>query len=194
MSPAFDRPWRHLPNLITVVRGLLIPVIGWLLAEERYEAAFWTVAASAVSDLADGQIARRFNAHSRFGEIADPVADKLTMLTVVIGLTWQDLLPPWLAFAIVARDVVIVAGAAAYHRFVEPVEMEPTGLSKFNTVVEFVVLSTVLAEAAGLIDTGDWLPVGFALVGATVAASGLQYIWVWGRRALARRGAMRRRA
>lgn len=193
MSPAFDRPWRHLPNLITVVRGLLIPVIGWLLAEERYEEAFWTVAASAVSDLADGQIARRFNAHTRFGEIADPVADKLTMLTVVIGLTWQELLPSWLAFAIVARDVVIVAGATAYHRYIEPVEMAPTGLSRLNTVVEFVVLSAVLAQAAGLIDSSSWLPTAFALVYTTVIASGIQYVWVWGRRALARRNAARAR-
>ena len=137
MSPAFDRPWRHVPNGITVVRGLLIPVIGWLLAEERYESAFWTVVVSALSDLVDGQLARRFNAHSRFGAIADPVADKLTMLTVVIGLMWQGLLPLWLAVALVARDVVIVAGAAAYHRFIEPVEMAPTWLSKLNTALEF---------------------------------------------------------
>ncbi len=94
-----------------MVRGLLIPVIGWLLAEERYAAAFWTIVASALSDLVDGQLARRFNARSRFGAIADPVADKLTMLTVVIGLAWQGLLPPWLAFAIVMRDVVIVGGS-----------------------------------------------------------------------------------
>lgn len=193
MSPAFDRPWRHLPNLITVVRGLLVPVIGWLLAEERYEEAFWTVAASAVSDLADGQIARRFNANTRFGEIADPVADKLTMLTVVIGLAWQEFLPPWLAFAIVARDVVIVTGAAAYHRYIEPVEMAPTALSKLNTAVEFVVLSAVLAQAAGLVEASRWLPAAFALVYATVLASGIQYVWVWGRRALARRSAVRAR-
>lgn len=193
MSTAFDRLWRHLPNLITVVRGLLVPVIGWLLTEERYEEAFWTVAFSAVSDLADGQIARRFNAHTRFGEVADPVADKLTMLAVVVGLTWHGLLPMWLATAIVARDVFIVAGALAYHRFVEPVVMAPTGLSKFNTVLEFVVLAAVLGQAAALVDVAEWFPAAFALVGATVFASGAQYVWIWGRRALARRPSARAR-
>ncbi len=191
MSPAFDRPWRHVPNLITVARGLLVPVIGWLLAEERYDEAFWTVAASAISDLVDGGFARRFDAQSRFGAIADPVADKLTMLTVVAGLTWQQLLPVWLAFAIVARDVVIVAGALAYHRCVEPIAMAPTRLSKLNTVLEFVVLAAVLADAAGYVDATGWLPLGFALVLLSVAASGLQYVWVWGRRALGRRHAQR---
>jgi cardiolipin synthase len=191
MLPGFDRPWRHVPNLITLVRGLLVPVIGWLLAEERYDEAFWTVAASAASDLVDGGFARRFDAQSRFGAIADPVADKLTMLAVVAGLTWQGLLPAWVAVAIVARDVIIVAGAIAYHRRVEPVAMTPTRLSKLNTVVEFVVLAAVLADAAGYIDATRWLPVGFALVLLTVAASGLQYVWVWGRRACLQRQAQR---
>jgi cardiolipin synthase (CMP-forming) len=191
MSPAFDHPWRHVPNLITVVRALLIPVIGWLLAQERYEGAFWTVVASALSDLVDGQLARRFNARSRFGAIADPVADKLTMLTVVIGLAWQGLLPLWLAFALVARDVVIVAGAAAYHRFIEPVEMSPTWLSKLNTALEFVVVGAVLADAAQLFEVSAWLPTAFVLVFGTVIASGGQYVWIWGRRALSRRRAVR---
>jgi cardiolipin synthase len=194
MSPAFDRPWRHVPNGITVARGLLIPVIGWLLAEERYESAFWTVVVSALSDLVDGQIARRFNAHSRFGAIADPVADKLTMLTVVIGLMWQGLLPFWLALALVARDIVIVAGAAAYHRFIEPVEMAPTWLSKLNTALEFAVLAAVLADAAQLFEVDAWLPAAFALVFCTVIASGVQYVWIWGRRAWSCRRVLRSRA
>ena len=194
MSPASDHPWRHLPNGITVVRALLIPVIGWLLAEERYATAFWTIVASALSDLVDGQLARRFNARSRFGAIADPVADKLTMLTVVIGLAWQGLLPPWLAFALVIRDVVIVGGAAAYHRFIEPVEMSPTALSKLNTALAFVVLAAVLAHAAQLFDVSPWLPTAFALVFGTVVASGGQYVWMWGRRAVSRRRVLRSNA
>ena len=191
MSHASEHPWRHVPNAITVVRGLLIPVIGWLLAEERYEGAFWTVVASALSDLVDGPIARRLGAQSRFGAIADPVADKLTMLTVVLGLAWHGLLPPWLALAIVARDIVIVAGAMAYHRFIEPVEMTPTWLSKLNTGLEFVALAAVLADAARLLDMSALLPTAFALVFSTVVASGVQYVWIWGRRAFSRRRVLR---
>src|SRR5512134_2712779 len=104
MSPASDavpsRALRHVPNAITIVRGVLIPVIGTLLVEQRYVTALWTLLASALSDLVDGQIARRFNARTRFGAIADPVADKLTMLTVTLVLAWQGLLPLWLAAAI----------------------------------------------------------------------------------------------
>jgi cardiolipin synthase len=188
MSPASEtasgRLLRQLPNAITVVRGLLIPVIGVLLAELRYLEAFWTVLASALSDLVDGIVARRLNARTRFGALADPVADKLTMLTITLVLAWQELLPVWLAAAIVTRDVVIVAGALAFHRLFGPVEMAPTWLSKGNTVLEFAALAAVIAGAAGLIETAAWLSPLFALVFVTVAASGLQYVWVWGRRAL----------
>jgi cardiolipin synthase (CMP-forming) len=187
MSPASDRLVRSVPNAITVVRGLAIPVIAWLLAEQRYLAAFWTLVASAVSDLTDGQIARRYNARTRFGEIADPVTDKLTMLTVAVALAWQGLLPLWLAAAIVIRDIVIVAGAVAYHRYIGPVEMSPTRLSKLNTALEFVVLATVLADAAQLVEAGALLSVLFTLVCVTVIGSGLQYVVLWSRRARAAR-------
>ena len=184
MSPASDiaagRALRHVPNMITVVRGLLIPVIGALLLQERYVEAFWTLVASALSDLVDGQIARRFNARSRFGAIAD----KLTMLTVTLLLAWQGLLPVWLATAMVLRDVVIVVGAVAYHRLFGHVEMAPTWLSKLNTVLEFVMLAAVIADAAALVDDRAMLPLLFAAVLLSVATSGVQYVWIWGRRAL----------
>lgn len=193
MSPASDamasRALRQIPNVITVIRGLLIPVIGTLLLNERHVEAFWTLLASALSDLVDGQIARRFNARTRFGAIADPVADKLTMLTVTLALAWQGLLPPWLAAAVVTRDIVIVSGALAYYRLFGPVEMAPTGLSKLNTALEFVVLAAVIADAAAMLDAGAILPLLFALVFATVLASGVQYVWIWGRRALLKRRA-----
>lgn len=189
MSPATDamasRALRLVPNAITVVRGLLIPVIGALLVDQRYTEGFWMLLASALSDLVDGQIARRFNARTRFGAIADPVADKLTMLTVTLALAWQGLLPVWLATAIVLRDVVIVGGAVAYQRLFGHVEMAPTWLSKLNTVLEFIMLAAVIADAAALLDDRSMLPVLFAAVFASVVASGVQYVWIWGRRALA---------
>lgn len=188
MSPASDamsgRALRLVPNAITVVRVLLIPVVGALLVDQRYVEAFWTLVASALSDLVDGQIARRFNARTRFGAIADPVADKLTMLTVTWALAWQGLLPLWLATAIVLRDMVIVVGAVAYQRVFGQVEMAPTRLSKLNTALEFVLLAAVIADAAELFDDRDMLPMLFAVVLTTVVASGVQYVWIWGRRAL----------
>jgi cardiolipin synthase len=174
---------RHLPNLITALRLALIPVLVTLLLERRYEAAVAVFVVSALSDLADGQIARRWNARTRLGAIADPLADKLTMLAVTIVLAAQSLMPAWLAVAIVARDVLIVGGALAFHLFVGRVEPAPSWISKLNTVLEFGVLSAVLADAAGAVDLGAWLPPLFVLVMATLVASGAHYVWVWGWRA-----------
>lgn len=178
---------RHVPNALTLLRLLALPVLWLLLAERSYGTALILFAASAASDVADGFIARRWNARSRFGEVADPVADKLTMLTVTLTLAVQGWLPVWLAAAIVIRDVVIVAGAVAYHFVVGRYDMAPTLLSKINTGAEFLVLAAVLAGAAGAFDASAAQSAMFALLLATIVASGVQYVWVWGRRAAARR-------
>jgi cardiolipin synthase len=175
---------RHLPNALTVLRFILIPVLVALLLRDRFEAAFAVFAVSALSDLADGVVARRWNLRTRFGAIADPLADKLTMLSVALALAAQSLIPLWLVLAIVARDALIVGGAVAYHYVVGRYDMAPSRLSKLNTAVQFAALSAVLADGAGVIELSVWLPGLFALLLVTIVASGAQYVWVWGRRAL----------
>jgi cardiolipin synthase (CMP-forming) len=174
---------RHVPNLITALRFLLIPVLAMLLVEQRYAVAFTVFILSALSDLADGVIARRWNARTRLGAIADPLADKLTMLTVTVVLAAQMLVPLWLAAAIVIRDIIIVAGAIAFHFIVGHFEMAPSRLSKFNTALEFGVLAALLADAAGIVELTAWLPPLFVLMLVTLLASGGHYVWLWGRRA-----------
>jgi len=175
---------RHVPNALTLLRFLLVPVLVVLLARRSYDAAFATFFVSALSDLADGVIARRWDSRTRFGAIADPVADKLTMLAVTLTLATQGLLPLWLVAAIVVRDLVIVGGALAYHYTVGRYDMAPTLLSKLNTAIEFLTLAMVLASAVGILGASAALPAMFALLLATIVASGVQYVWVWGRRAI----------
>jgi len=174
----------HVPNALTLLRFLLIPVLVVLLAQRRYDAAFAAFFVSALSDFADGVIARRWNARTRFGAIADPLADKLTMLAVTLTLAMQGLLPLWLVVTIVVRDLVIVGGALAYHYMVGRYDMAPTLVSKLNTAIEFLTLAVVLATAADIVRPSGATPVLFALLMATIVASGVQYVWVWGRRAI----------
>lgn len=184
---------RQLPNAITAVRVLLVPLIVALLLARDYAPAFWLLLVSAASDFADGVLARRLDARTRFGAIADPLADKLTMLAVAVLLAAQGVIPVWLAVAIALRDAVIVVGALAYHRWCGAVDMAPTRLSKLNTLLEFAALATALGDAAGVLTLPRWEQLLFALVGVSVAASGLQYVWVWSRRAqAARRDSARR--
>jgi cardiolipin synthase len=178
---------RYIPNALTLLRFLLIPVLVVLLAQRDYRVALAFFFVSVLTDIADGVIARRWDARSRLGAIADPLADKATMLTVAITLAVQGLLPRWLVAAIVVRDLVIVSGALAFHFTVGRYDMAPTLLSKLNTGIEFLVLALVLASAAHVVDAGAAKPVLYALLAATLVASGVQYVWVWGRRAISHR-------
>jgi cardiolipin synthase len=175
---------RHLPNAITVLRAALIPLQAWLLVQGDYAAAFLLFVASGLSDLADGWIARRFDLRTRFGAVADPLADKLTMLTVAVLLAMQGWLPWWFTLLVVGRDLVIVAGATVYHFAIGEVEMAPSWISKLNTALEFIFLAGVLALAAGHLGDGPWRPALLYVTAATIVASGASYVVVWSRKAM----------
>lgn len=172
-----------LPNVITLVRLALVPVMGYLLLTAEYSIALVVFLAAAVSDLLDGLIARRFGLTSSVGATLDPIADKLSMFVATVFLAWQGLVPLWLAAAIVLRDFAIVGGVIAYRAMIGKLEMKPTYLSKVNTFIEFTALLIVMATAAGWIDARPALPAVFAVVFVTVAASAVQYMWIGARKA-----------
>lgn len=184
----------NVPNAITVARACAIPWLAWLLVARNHDMALLIFVVCALADYADGVIARRFNLRTRFGSIADPLADKMTMLTVVWLLALQGWVPIWFAVLSVVRDVVIVAGAAAFHLLVGRYDMAPSWLSKINTALEFVFLASVLALAAGIFGAGTWHRVLLYVTTATVLVSGAHYVWVWGRKALMERTEARRPA
>lgn len=171
------------PNVITFVRLLLVPVMVWLLLEELYGTALAVFVTAAASDVLDGFLARRFQQQSYLGAVLDPVADKLMVVCTAVTLTWLQLMPVWVAAAVVLRDVVIVAGFLAYRWWRGHVEMMPTWLGKANTGLLFGVFTLVLAQAAGLIDLGGWLLVPYVVLVGSIVASGLHYVWVWSAKA-----------
>ena len=173
----------NLPNCITLLRFALVPPIALLVLRGEYRLASVLFLASAFSDVADGLIARHWNLQTRFGAIADPLADKLTMLTVTLLLTLQHGLPWWFALAVVLRDVLIVLGALAFHFLIQPVEMAPSHISKLNTGLEFLLLLTVLAIRAGYLPDGAWRQALLVATLATVVLSGGHYVIEWGRKA-----------
>jgi cardiolipin synthase len=173
----------NLPNALTLVRLGLVPVMAYFLARSDFAPALVVFLAAALTDLADGYIARRFRMTSRLGALLDPIADKLNMFVATLLLALGSLLPVWLAIAIVARDVVIVGGAVAYRAALGSLKIAPTRLSKVNTFLEFGLLILVMAIGAGWIAEGPWTGALFVVVLATVIASGAQYVWLWGRKA-----------
>lgn len=183
----------NVPNAITLVRFALVPAIAHALLTDASARACALFVVSALSDVADGFIARRWNLRTRFGAVADPLADKLTMFVVAVLLAWQGALPWWFALAVVARDVLIVGGALAYHLRHGAFEVAPSRVSKLNTGLEFALLLGVLAAGAGVVPDGAWLDALLAATLATIVWSGADYVVVWSRKAArARRSALSR--
>ena len=143
---------RNLPNLLTLLRLALVPVMAYYAWSGEYAIALPIFLLAALTDLADGYLARRFKLVSKLGALLDPVADKLNMLVATVVLAWQSHIPLWLAIAIIGRDVIIVVGALAYRIARGHLDIKPTRLSKVNTAIEFAVLLLVMAAAAGWIE------------------------------------------
>lgn len=176
---------RHLPNLITLARmGLCLP-LAWAILEGHPLRALALAAAIGMSDVLDGLLARRFGWQSRLGGLLDPLADKLFLVSALVALAVAGVAPAWFVLLALLRDVVIVAGAVAYHNLVEPVQPEPRLLGKLNTLGEVLLVLVLLATMAGWPLPAPVAPALLAVVTALIVVSGADYVSTWSRRAMA---------
>ncbi len=118
MPKALTLVKRNIANALTVLRLIAVPVVAWLLAtassgnvDARHGWALGLFIAAAWTDFLDGQIARRTNTISEFGKFVDPLADRLLVITVLVVLMARSFMPLWMGILIVARDVIMLAGA-----------------------------------------------------------------------------------
>lgn len=175
---------QDIPNVITVVRILLIVPVVVLLLQRQFAAALLLFTVAGASDAIDGHLARRYGWTTPLGGIIDPLADKAMMVSSFVVLTWLDLVPVWLLVAVVARDVVIVFGGLAYHYWVEPVRAHPSWISKLNTLLQIVLVMALMFHQGVMALPRTGLELLMAAVATTVVLSGVDYIWTWGARAL----------
>lgn len=174
---------RHLPNLITLVRiAACVPLAYWIVVGEA-RAALWLALAAGVSDVLDGFLARRFGWQSELGGRLDPIADKLFLVSAFVSLGILGALPVWVIVLVMLRDLVIVAGAVAYHHLVEPVPAAPSLLGKASTVVQVMLVLALLAIPAGLPLPATVPNFLIGVVAALAMISGANYVWVWSARA-----------
>ncbi|AXE38913.1 CDP-alcohol phosphatidyltransferase family protein [Acidipropionibacterium virtanenii] len=98
------------PNGLSILRLLGVPVFLWLVLGPRADGwAVLVLAAAGLSDWLDGKIARRWHQVSRAGQILDPAADRLYILSTIVALMVRDVVPAWLVVVLVARDLVLLA-------------------------------------------------------------------------------------
>ena len=131
-------PLRQIPNFLTFLRILMVLPFAASLHYEYYRQALALFFIAGLSDGIDGFIARRFNWKSRFGAIADPLADKLLLITAYVVLTVMGHLPLWLTVLVFSRDIIIVVSALGYHYLIGRYEMKPSLLGKLSTFSQII--------------------------------------------------------
>lgn len=174
---------RDIPNLITLLRLLLLAPLVLLLLEGKYAAALLIFAVAGISDAVDGYLARRHGWSTPLGAMLDPLADKLLMATTYFMLGWLDLIPHWIVVLVIGRDLIIITGVLAYAHLVNRPEMAPTRISKFNTAAQIVFILSVLTALSGVALASWWLWAWLATMVVTTLWSGIDYVWRWSSRA-----------
>ncbi len=169
----------YLPNIITIFRIAMAPLLILLLRDQAYQLAFYVFILAGISDGLDGYIAKRFGYTSQLGGILDPLADKLLVVSAYVMLTLYGQLPFWLMLTVAFRDLLIVGGYLIYVILNGSVQMQPSYLSKVNTFMQISLVVLVLA-VEGFSLPLDWLVRGVVyVVFATTVSSGVHYLWVW---------------
>ncbi|MGA7808834.1 CDP-alcohol phosphatidyltransferase family protein [Bradyrhizobium sp.] len=135
-----------LPNLITLGRILLVPIIVWAIASSEMEVAFAIFIIAGVSDAVDGFLAKRFHLTSELGAMLDPLADKALLVSIYIALGIWGAIPRWIVILVVSRDIMIVSAVIVSWLFDKPVAMKPLMVSKLNTVAQVAFAALVLAS------------------------------------------------
>ena len=122
-----------IPNLITLARILLVPVVVWAIASGQLRLAFLLFLAAAISDAVDGFLAKRFGMKTELGAYLDPLADKVLIVSIYVTLGITGVIPLWLVILVVSRDIMIVGAIMLSWVVDRPVTIRPHMVSKLNT-------------------------------------------------------------
>ncbi|MCB1214981.1 MAG: CDP-alcohol phosphatidyltransferase family protein [Deltaproteobacteria bacterium] len=136
----------NLPNTLTILRILLIPVFAGFYLRGEYDFALLFFLVAGLSDFLDGTIARMFEKKTPFGAILDPAADKFLMLVSFLCLAYTGALPWWLALAGIARDIYLTSGFCylKYSKF--SFKIKPSVWGKLNTFLELSLIFSLFLE------------------------------------------------
>ncbi|CAN7618762.1 CDP-alcohol phosphatidyltransferase family protein [Mesorhizobium sp. LjRoot246] len=168
-----------IPNLITILRLVLVPAVVLAMLQARWDWAFAGFLVAGISDAVDGFIARRFKRQSRLGAYLDPVADKLLLVSVFVVMGFNGQLPLWLVVTMVSRDALIVCAVVLSTAMARPVEIKPLFVSKANTAIQIVLAAVVLGELALAVHLDPLRPALILLSGVLTVASGAAYLVAW---------------
>lgn len=162
----------NIPNSVTLMRIVLVPLVVWLIITHEMLAAFLLFLFAGLSDAADGFLAKRYKWNTELGAYLDPIADKALLVSIYVTLGLAGHLPAWLVIAVVSRDILIVGAVVLSWMLSRPLSMHPLLISKTNTLSQIVLAGLVLAELGlglgleGLVQLLIWVTGTLTIVSA----------------------------
>lgn len=166
----------NLPNLLTTLRLLLLPLFLTLLVYRRPGPALTVLLLAALSDALDGLLARWLDQRTAIGSFLDPLADKLLSVTGFVTLSLIGPIPAWFVIVVISRDVLISLGALVLYLHDGRLEIAPSLTGKAATAGQFATLVlTLLVQLAAPL--GRLWEVIVVLTALLTIVSGLQYLW-----------------
>ena len=164
---------KHLPNILTIIRFLLIPIVVIYIFSGNYILAFVFFTISGITDIADGFIARKFNLISNFGKLMDPLADKLTQIATLASLVFADIIPIWILLIVLFKEFVMICGASFLYG--KAVVVYSKWYGKLATVLFYIAIVTSLLLKQYNI-TGIWIHLDLGLFTLALFATVFSFI------------------
>lgn len=166
--------WLTIPNLLTLVRIIMTPFILVELSKGQYMAGGWMFGGAAFTDVLDGGLARRFGGQSKIGQYFDPIADKILLSCIYIGLAIAGAVPVWIVVLIFARDLWILALSGVALSFTDFRDLQPSLWGKASTF--FQIMAAVAVMAARAYDNAAFLKISTVLLGGVAILAGVSGI------------------
>lgn len=129
---------KHVPNILTITRFLLIPFIVFFALQDNYIIAAVFLILSGLTDVADGYIARKYNCITDFGKLMDPLADKFTQVATLLVLVVQEIIPLWILLVVVIKEFILVVGASFLYG--KDLVVSSKWYGKISTVLFYVAI------------------------------------------------------
>jgi cardiolipin synthase len=165
----------NLPNALTLLRILLVPMFVGLVLYGHPSAALAVFLVAGLTDALDGLIARLLDQQTTLGRYLDPLADKLLLVAAFVVLSVEGWVPLWVTIIVVSRDIIISVGSLVIHLLRERPDIAPSLVGKVTTVLQLAYIVAVLLGTAMPLP-GWLLLVSLVAVAALTVVSGLHYI------------------
>ena len=164
---------KNIPNILTILRFILIPVILYFIFTGHYLLGFIFFTISGITDILDGAIARKFNLITNFGKLMDPLADKLTQISVLATLVFQKIIPFWILIVVLLKELLMIIGASFLYG--KDVVVYSKWFGKLATVLFYLAIVCSLINKEFAL-TGIWQNLDFILYCIAVIATIFSFI------------------